>query len=193
VEVGPLYFRQVDGPFSMVFREDDQGRITYMFTDFVPHYGYVKLDWYETPGFHMVFAQICVLVFLSMFPIALIRFIRARRTGADRNPAPRGARMADRIILAVILLNMLFLVGVALKFPPTQPSELHGIVLTTKIAIGFGVLSALLTPAALVYAVLAWKDRYWGIAYRMYYTLVTIAAIAFVWFLHYWNWLGWRY
>ena len=88
---------------------------------------------------------------------------------------------------------MLFLVGVALKFPPTQPSELHGIVMTTKIAMGFGVLSALLTPAALVYTVLAWKSKYWGVAYQVYYTLVTIAAIAFVWFLNYWNWLGWRY
>jgi hypothetical protein len=88
---------------------------------------------------------------------------------------------------------MLFLVGVGLKFPPTQPSELHGIALTTQIALGFGLLSALLTPATLVYTVLAWKDHYWGVAYRMYYTLVTIAAIAFVWFLNYWNWLGWRY
>jgi CubicO group peptidase (beta-lactamase class C family) len=193
VEVEPLYFRQVDGPFSMVFREDDQGRITYMFTDFVPHYGYVKLDWYETPGFHMVLAQICVLVFLSMLLVALIRFIRSRRSGNDRIPAPRGARVADRIILAVILLNMLFLIGAALKFPPTQPSELHGIVLTTKIALGLVVLPALLTPAALVYTVLAWKDRYWGIVYRVYYTLTTIAAVAFVWLLNYWNWLGWRY
>jgi hypothetical protein len=167
-----------------------------MFTDFVPHYGYVKLDWYETPGFHIVFAQICLLVLLSMLPVALVRFIRSRRTSADRNLAPRGARsarVADQIILTVILLNILFLVGVALKFPPTQPSELHGIVVTTEIAFGFGVLFALLTPVALVYTVLAWKDRYWGIAYRVYYTLVTISAIAFVWFLNYWNWLGWRY
>jgi len=196
VEVEPLYFRQVDGPFSMVFREDDRGRITYMFTDFVPHYGYVKLAWYETPGFHMILALVCLLILLSMLPVALIRLIRVRRTGAERQTVSRGARsarVADQIILAVILLNVLFLVGVALKFPPTQPSELHGIVLTTKIALVFGVLFALLTPAALVYTVLAWKDHYWGIAYRMYYTLVTIAAIAFVWLLDYWKWLGWRY
>ncbi len=193
VEVEPLYFRQVDGPFSMVFREDVKGHITYMFTDFIPHYGYERLAWYEMPGFSMVLAQICILVFLSTLPVALIRFIWARRTDANRNTTPRGAHVADWIILAVILLNVLFLVGAALKFPPTQPSELHGIALTTEIALGFGLLSALLTPAALVYTVLAWKARYWGVAYRMYYTLVTIAAIAFVWLLNYWNWLGWRY
>jgi hypothetical protein len=58
---------------------------------------------------------------------------------------------------------------------------------------GTGVLAALLTVGALFYTVLAWKNGYWSVAYRAYYSLATVAAIAFVWFLHYWNWLGWRY
>jgi CubicO group peptidase (beta-lactamase class C family) len=193
VEVEPLYFRQVDGPFSMFFRENDKGNIVYMFTDIVPEWGFVKLDWYETPGFNMVLAQVCLLLFLSMLPVALIRFIRNRRSSADHNPISRGARLANSIIFGISLLNLLFLVGIALWFRPMHPSELHGIPLTVEIAMGLGVLAAVLTVGALVYCVLAWKDSYWGVAYRVYYTLVTIAAIAFVWFLNYWNWLGWRY
>jgi hypothetical protein len=50
-----------------------------------------------------------------------------------------------------------------------------------------------LTVGALVHTALAWKNRCWGIAARVYYTLVTVAAVAFVWFLNYWNLLGWRY
>ena len=80
-----------------------------------------------------------------------------------------------------------------LKFPPVQPSELHSLSLIIKITLGLGVLSAGLTICALVYTVLAWKNSYWSIAGRAYYTLVTTAAVAFVWFLNYWNWLGWRY
>jgi len=196
VEVEPLYFRQVDGPFSMVFREDDQGRITYMFSDFIPEWGYRKLDWYETPGFNLVLAQLCILIFLSMPLMAVARFILNRRSRGEKKPASRSTRfdrMADWIIQTICLFNLLFVVGVAIKFPPTQPSELHGIALTTMIALGLGVLPAFLTPAALAYTVIAWKSRYWGVAFRVYYTLVTIAAIAFVWFLNYWNWLGWRY
>ncbi len=193
MEVESLYFRQVDGSFSLVFREGDRGRITYMFTDIIPHYGYVKLDWYETPGFNMVLALVCVLVFLSMLPVALIRFIRSRRSGGDQNPASRGARVADSIIFSIILLNVLFVVGIALWFRPMHPSELHDIPLIVEIVMGLGVLAALLTVGALVYTVLAWKNSYWDVAYRVYYTLVTIAAVAFVWFLHFWNWLGWRY
>ena len=49
------------------------------------------------------------------------------------------------------------------------------------------------TIGALIYAVQAWKKGYWGVAFRAYYTLVTVAAVAFVCFLNYWNLLGWRY
>jgi CubicO group peptidase (beta-lactamase class C family) len=188
----PLYFRQLDGPFAIVFRADDQGRITHMFTDLMPQYGLVKLDWYETPGFNMALALSSVLVFLFMIPVAAIRSIRSRRSG-DRESAPRGARVANWIILGICLLNLLFLGGVALRFPPTQPTELHGITLITEIAMGLGVLAAVLTVGALVCTALAWKNGYWGVVFRAYYTLVTTAAIAFVWFLNYWNWLGWRY
>ena len=193
VEVEPLYFRQVDGSLSIVFREDDKGRITHLFTDLIPHYGYVKLDWYEMPGFNIMLALVCALIFLSMLPVAVVRYVRSRRSGGNQKPASRGANVADRIILAISLLNLLFVVGIAIWFKPMHPSELHDIPQIVEVVMGLGVLSAVLTVGALIYAVLAWKDRYWGVAFRVYYTLVTIAAVAFVWFLHYWNWLGWRY
>ncbi len=190
VEVEPLYFHQVDGPYSMFFGEDSEGRITHMFTDFVPESGFIRLGWYEAPGFNLMLALVCVLMFLSMLLVALIRALRNRRAGGDQNPA---ARIANWISVGICALNLLFIVGIALWFRPMHPSELHDIPRIVEIVMAFGVLAALLTLAALLYTVLAWKNRYWGVAYRAYYTLATVAAVAFVWFLHYWNWLGWRY
>ena len=191
VEVEPLYFRQVDGQFGIVFREDDQGRITQMYTDLMPQYTAVKLDWYETPGFNLPLLLVCVLVFLSMIPVAVIRFIRNRRPSSDRKPASRGARVAYWIIVGICVLNLLFVVGMVPGFNP--PTELLGAQLIVKIVLGVGVLSAVLTVGALIYSVVAWKSSYWGIAARVHYTLVTVAALAFVWFLNYWNLLGWRF
>jgi CubicO group peptidase (beta-lactamase class C family) len=191
VEVEPLYFRQVDGPFGLVFRENDQGRITHMFTDLMPQFAFEKLDWYETLGFDMALVLGCVLIFLSMIPVAAIRTIRDRRLSSDRKPAPRGAGAAHWIILGICVLNLLFLVGAALWGIPS--SLLLDLSLMAKIVLGVGVLSAALTAGALVYAVLVWKNGYWGVAFRGYYTLVTVAAVAFIWFLNYWNLLGWRY
>ena len=74
-----------------------------------------------------------------------------------------------------------------------NPVPLFGVSMIYKIVLGLGVLAAVLTAAALVYMALAWMKGYLGIAARVYYTLVTVAAVAFVWFLNYWNLLGWRY
>ncbi len=68
-----------------------------------------------------------------------------------------------------------------------------GLPLIYKVVLGLGVLSALMTIGVLVYALLAWKNSYWSVAFRLYYTLVTVAAVAFIWFLNQWNLLGWRY
>jgi hypothetical protein len=133
------------------------------------------------------------LIFLSVIPAGLIRFIRDRRLSSDRKPASRGARVAYLIILGISVLNLLFLGGFALGVPAMERNILLDPPMIMKIALGLGVLPAALTAGALVYTVLAWKNGYWGIVSRMYYTLVTAAAVAFVWFLNYWNILGWRY
>ncbi|MCC6187725.1 MAG: beta-lactamase family protein [Anaerolineales bacterium] len=193
VEVEPLYFRQVDDLFGLAFREDNRGHITHLFFDRFPNVAFEKLVWYETRGFHMGLALGSVLIFLSVIPAGLLRFIRDRRPSRDRKPAPRGAHVAHGVILGISVLNLLFLVGFALGVPELERNILLDPPLIMKLALGLGVLSAVLTAGALVYTVLAWKNRYWGIAGRGYYTLVTVAAVAFVWFLNYWNLLGWRY
>ncbi len=191
VEVEPLYFRQVDGPFHILFREDDQGRITHMFTDYTPMFAFEKLNWYGTPGVNLALALGCLLMFLSMIPVVLIRFIRNRRLSSDRIPASRGARAAYWIIVGISVLNLLFVIGTVLWGNLALPH--FGVSMIYKIVLGVGVLSAVLTLGALLYSVLAWKNSYWGIATRVHYTLVTVAAVAFVWFLNYWNLLGWQF
>ena len=121
----------------------------------------------------------------------MLSFIRNRRSSGDRKPASRGARAAYWIIVGISVLNLLFVVGMVPGFNP--PTELLGAQLIVKIVLGVGVLSAVLTVGALIYSVLAWKRSYWGIAARVHYTLVTVAAVAFVWFLNFWNLLGWRF
>jgi hypothetical protein len=126
-----------------------------------------------------------------MLLTAAARLIRNRQLRGDQKPAPRGTRAAYWIIVGISLLNLLFVAGVALWGNP--PTELGEISLIAQIVLGLGVLAALLTVGALVYMVLAWKNSYWGLAARLYYSLVTVAAVAFVWFLNDWNLLGWRF
>ncbi|MBV6392474.1 MAG: D-aminopeptidase [Anaerolineales bacterium] len=185
VEESPLYFRQADGSFHMAFGADEQGRIVYLFTDYTPMMAFEKLAWYETLGFNLPLLMISLLLFLSMLVVTLIRFFRDRRLVANQKPG----RGASALIAWISALNLLFIVGNMLW----GEQIVFGIPFAYKLTLGLGVLSALLTAVAVVYAALAWKDRYWSVAFRAYYTLVTVAAVAFVWFLSQWNLLGWRY
>jgi hypothetical protein len=65
-------------------------RITNMSTDLMPQFAFEKLNWYETIGFNMWLLLGCILIFLSIIPIGLIRFIRNRRQSGERKPASRG-------------------------------------------------------------------------------------------------------
>ena len=53
-------------------------------------------------------------------------------------------------------------------------------------------IAGVLTVGAIAFTVLAWKDHYWSALRRVHYTVVSLAALAFLWFLNYWNLLGWR-
>jgi len=189
VEEEPLFFRQVDGPFHMAFREDDQGQIIYLFTDFTPMMSFEKVQWYETLGFNMPLLMTSLLLFLSMLIVTFIRFLRSRRLGADHKPSSHPVRVATRLLVWISILNLLFIAGNVMW----GEQIVFGIPFAYKVVLGLGVLSAVLTVAAVVYAVLAWKDHYWSAAFRIYYTLLTVAAVAFVWFLNQWNLLGWRF
>jgi len=191
IEVAPLYFRQEDAPYAITFREDSRGRITYLFTDYTPQFAFEKLSWYETPGFHMALVAGCILIFLSVIPVMVILAIRRRLSG-DRETATGNTREAQWIMLGVCILNLLFVVGTVLWGEPNI-IPLLGVTLIYKIVLGLGVLAAILTAGALVYTVLAWKNKYWNFTGRAYYSLVTIAAVGFVWFLNFWNLLGWRF
>jgi CubicO group peptidase (beta-lactamase class C family) len=64
VETAPLIFRQVGGEDIVVFRADDEGRITHMFQNNLPIAGFRKLAWYESLPLHYAILAGCVVLFL---------------------------------------------------------------------------------------------------------------------------------
>jgi hypothetical protein len=53
--------------------------------------------------------------------------------------------------------------------------------------------AAALTIVLAFLTIIVWKQGFWGGVARIHYSLVALAALAFVWFLNYWNLLGFRY
>jgi hypothetical protein len=56
-----------------------------------------------------------------------------------------------------------------------------------KILLTLPLVIAALALSTLIFAVLAWLKRDWNLGARIHYTLVTLASLAAVWWLAYWN------
>jgi len=134
-----------------------------------------------------------LLVFLSMvmiWPLAgLVR--RLRKKTAATQPLAAWAR---RIALWTSGLNLIYFVGLFVAVMTLYPSAFANGAPPAIVALYcLPLLSAALALAMLVFAVLAWKNRYWSFIGRMHYSLVASAALVFIWFLNYTDLLGFRF
>lgn len=94
------------------------------------------------------------------------------------------ARWLAWVISALYLLFLgLFVVGISdLSITPLA-----------KAALAVALVATVLTAGMVACADLAWQRRYWSVVGQAHYSLVTLGALAFIWFLNYWNLLGFRW
>jgi CubicO group peptidase (beta-lactamase class C family) len=184
VEVAPLLFHQVDSQETVAFRADDQGQITYLFRGNLPIVGYRKLAWYEPIPLQYGLLAGCVVLFLSTLVVWPIGWLVVRRKGA---PRPRLAVLARWLAWGISALYLLFLVLFVVGISDLSITPL------AKAALGVALVATALTAGMVTCAGLAWQRHYWSVVGRAHYTLVTLGALAFIWFLNYWNLLGFRW
>jgi len=190
VEVGPLLFQRVGGGDYLVFRENESGRISYMFLGSQPYVSYESLAWYETSPVHLGLLGFAALFFLSAILAGPIGYLVRRIRRRPPIHVERPLRLARWLAVLVSGLYPIFLVAQSLVMARAtygaSPMPHTLFLLLT-------ILAVVLTIGLVVFTVLAWKDRYWSVLGRLHYTLVTLAALVFIPFLHYWNLLGFRF
>jgi hypothetical protein len=151
------------------------------------------LHWDETTDFQMAVSVFFILTFFSALitsPIGRSIF----RSSKKRFQTTRLARWAWLVAGLVGTLNLIFPIGLALTLWLIGFTEIiYGM---PPIAIAWLYLPPIatgLTVSLPIFTVLAWRSRDWTIWQRSHYSLVAIAALGFIWFLDYWNLLGFRF
>jgi hypothetical protein len=190
IEVEPLVFREAGGQDTLVFREDSKGRITHAFWSRIPMFALVKSTWYESPGFHYTLLAITVLLFLSTlrWPLGLLSRIVCRR----KKDIPGAPWLLRGVAGAMSAFYLLSLIGIFMALS-NQLELMYGVPSILKIALVFPLISAGLTIGALILIYFVWKNKYWTVCGRVHYTLVILASPVFLWFLCYWNLLGFQF
>jgi CubicO group peptidase (beta-lactamase class C family) len=185
LEVEPLLFREVGGWEEVAFAADSTGSVTSMFADDLPIVGFTKQQWWEQSRLHLGLLAGSMGVFLTAaigLPIAGLR--NRWRHGSTT----RGARLTRGLAWLASLLFVAFPVVLAVGLADLE----RGISPLARSALAVGLAGAAVAAALAVGAALAWRNRYWGFAGRVYITVIAVTALEFVWFLNHWNVLGFR-
>lgn len=191
IEREPLVFQEYDGQDHLVFQEDDKGRISHVFIGRLPYFGFDKMKWYETPRFSIFVLLFCSLMFLSVlsWPFGAVR---RRICGLEKQPMKRGEKMARWVAGGFAALNILFLLYFVMV--NSNPSGLvFGIPLAIKIFLFLPLIAGILVVASVVFLIYILFRGFFTTCGRLHYLILILAGIVFLWFLRYWNLLGFKF
>jgi CubicO group peptidase (beta-lactamase class C family) len=192
IQVEPLVFQEVGGQDTMVFKEDREGNITHVFLSPIPHSACIKLQGIDNPVYHYILLLICGLLFLSTWRwpfAALYRKLCHRKDQKEKGQEPIWARLLAGIMSTLYILTF---IGLIIVFSDAEGLLFGSAVPFLKIVLAIPLVAILLTLGTLFFTILAWVKKYWNPCQRLHYTLVALASLAFIWFLNYWNLIGFK-
>ena len=194
VEVDSLLFLEVDGVTKgerrMAFLEEADGCITHMYHEMPEVYD--KIPWYEATRYQLGFLGIFILVFLSeCVGWPAVYLIRRRQT----KPVSSGhkAHLARWLAWSSSGLNLIFLVGLTLMLVYRFLDLVIEVPLEMIALLTLPLLTCILAIGMVFVATVSWKHEYWSMGSRLYYSVVTLITLGFIWFLYYWNLLGFHF
>ena len=113
--------------------------------------------------------------------------------GGEPGRHEKATRLARPLAWAACALALLFVAGMALVFSNPEGALFFGDSPLLVAVLALPYLLAALVVGVIFYAALSWKRRYWGLFGRLHYSLVALAALAFVGLLGYYNLLGFQF
>ena len=189
VEIEPLVFQREGSEDRIGFGAVESGEVTHLHARDRTPGAFGKVVWYQEPAFHQVLVGVCLLVFATVtlgWPLACL----VRRFMGQRLELTRSVREARWLAFGVSSLYLAFVIagGIAMSVYPLQ----FGLPTGVKALFVVPLLTTAMTVGLPLLGVRAWSNT-WSLVGRLQYVLVMLTATAFIWFLSYWNLLGFRF
>ncbi len=171
----------------LTFHQDASGKITHMQNLIDASVAYERIPWFESPAFMLSIFVVSSALLVSALVAAFLGLFRQRREQKTETRLPQLAR------IWVTILSAVFIFTLAVVYYYNQ-SDLEFAFPNYMLIILVLILAAsILVIGAVIFTFLAWTRRYWNLAGRIHYTLITVALVGLVWLMDYWRLLGFRY
>ncbi|TAJ45554.1 serine hydrolase domain-containing protein [Methanofollis fontis] len=195
VQVEPGVFRRADGTETyagdLVFREGESGDVEFLCLENVPIMAFEQVPPYATYPFTdgVKYAATALLLTALLWPLAAV-VRRFRGDGGEgETPLPSCARAVAGSAAILFLLFTYLLLPAAAGDPALVQAYMWE--RTTPVALAAAlavpVVAVLLSAAAALFLVPAWKNGWWTLRQRAHYTLVVIGLLMMAWWANFWN------
>jgi len=189
----PWNFYNFDSDDYITFREDSEGRITYIYAG---QTSYERMEWYEDAPLHILLWVIGLGIFLTYIYQEIILWLwkwwnippyeekgklEPSRLYYATRIVPAVAGLLGAVMIMFLLSLLLMDISWLLKYSPDQQTAILRTIMTLPMIL-LGIV-----PFVVAGAVLVWVRKYWTIKDRIYYTLAAVAAVVAVWQFSVWN------
>lgn len=192
IEVAPLTFQEKFGDATLHFREGEEAEITHMFRGGVPIVAFERIPLTESPTLHYVLFAITVALMVVTLLTLPWGWAARRWYGVREEELVRLPRKARLTLWWAGLLHLLFLVGltVSLANPNVITEE---ITLGLRITLLVPFFGGLLSLGSLFFGFRAFQLQQGRAISRVFYSGTALFFSLFIWQLHVWNLIGWRF
>ena len=153
---------------------------------------FLKLPWYRALPLHMFILIGGAILFLIAIIAWVVSFFKGLQQREKRPLLSRLSRLSAGLF-GVFYLN--FLVNFGSIFADTHPAfgvprVFFGMPANSEQLFLIPILMAVFGLTTLVFAMINWIKGFWTVKSRMFYTLLTVFALAILWSFTFWNLLG---
>jgi CubicO group peptidase (beta-lactamase class C family) len=198
IQIHPCLFKSIDDNYLCAFRKDASGKITHLFTN--GNTAFEKISLFETAMFQRSLLGVCLLCFVAVsIVLPIIRRIRKTQqpSGSDVDPVRWFSQKAAAAFL-------LYLLGAGIVMAFVIPQEeltvgfAHGMHWTMYVVQTIALLGIVLVAGLLGTLFRQSLERLQvktgeHVLSRRLGLVTAVVGTAFIWFLWYWNLIGYQF
>ncbi|HDK7175914.1 TPA: serine hydrolase [Clostridium botulinum] len=183
-------FARKDGRGDFTFKIDHEGKVTYAFND-VSHNSFEKINFFQTQNFNITIFIISIAMFLINLIGTIILFIR-RKFKETGYKSCRSIKLIKGINVFINVLNIAGIVGSVIMAMTMISINDFNFAYLLYTFLCFLIVATILSICELIILIYIWINNCGRKVEKFYFTILTIINFIFIWFIYYFNFLGFK-
>ncbi len=183
-------FARKDGRGDFAFKLNNKGKVTYAFND-ISHNSFEKISFFQGRIFNIAIFALAMVMFLINIIVTIVLFIR-RKFKKIKDKSCRSIKLNRAANLVIGMLNIVGILGAIIIAMTMITNNEFTFAWLLYTFLGFLIVSTVLSIFGLIILIYNWVKKTGRKSEKIYFSMMTITNFIFIWFISYFNFLGFK-